>query len=115
MDLVIDGLHFVTNVLDFVAHVFHFDTYFLYFVADAFNFVAYFLNFTVYDFDAVMDTIFRTSAFAIRASSCVNRSRLLRASSRSVMPANFLKNFSVSPSVGILMTANRKLTCCSSF
>jgi hypothetical protein len=38
--------------------------------------------------------ILRTSACAIRASSCVNLSSFLRASSRSANPANFLRNFS---------------------
>ena len=38
--------------------------------------------------------ILRTSTCAIRASSCVNLSSFLRASSRSAVPANFLRNFS---------------------
>ena len=43
----------------------------------------------------------RTSASAIRASSCVNLSNFLSASSRSVLPANFFRNFSTRSSVTI--------------
>ena len=38
---------------------------------------------------------FRICAAAIRASSCVNRSNRLNASSMSFLPASFLRNFSV--------------------
>jgi hypothetical protein len=37
---------------------------------------------------------FRVSTVAIRASSCVNLSNLLSASSKSVLPTSFLKYFS---------------------
>ena len=43
----------------------------------------------------------RTSASTVRASSCVNLSSFLSASSRSVIPANFLRNFSTRSSVQI--------------
>ena len=39
--------------------------------------------------------ILSASACAIRASSCVNLSNFFRALSRSAIPANFLRNFSV--------------------
>ena len=52
----------------------------------------------------------RTSTCAIRASSCVNLSSFLRASSRSAIPANFLRNFSAHSLVRILLTHSRSET-----
>ncbi|KAI9458143.1 hypothetical protein BJY52DRAFT_1269988 [Lactarius psammicola] len=48
---------------------------------------------TTFTSSRMLCVILRTSASAIRASSCVNLSSLLSASSRSALPANFFRNF----------------------
>ena len=66
----------VYNYLDLVTHIPHF--------------VDYFLNFAVYDFYSVLDAVCDPQDFRIRHPS----PRILMGSSRSAIPASFLRNFS---------------------
>lgn len=49
----------------------------------------------------MMCVTLKASSYAIRASFCVNLSKISSASSRSVLPANFFRNFTMCSSVTI--------------